>query len=881
MNRKNVFFLFLVFFFLFMITGCMGDNKSAAEPKVKVDFYPGLQDIERANANANKYVWATKMKNSIIEDANWWLKKSDSFIREWIPELTPFRAIDCPEGHSWRYNWTWNKNSPDQVTCKTCNKTFHIKDFPEQDKDYLTNPISAARRWDNDPQIQRNIRGLVRYHKMNWVESSIHTLGLAYAFTGNVKYAQKAKVMLLRLAEVYDGWIVHNWTHMYPADKPMGYAGKSSGWKIYDAQLLKNAAITYNYIYSSGLLTDEDKRLIEDDLFRVGARLLTALPPESALTNGAPLLLTGTATLGRLLEDHRLIAYTVDGFDDILHEYFFEDGHWWEASPSYALMTLNTFYLIPDILHGYTDPSDYNGTDAFENLNLTEDPFIKKVFTALNDIIFPDGTLPAINDSHAGDRVSIALSEALYSWYGGQENLRNLIEAHGGDLRNKGSEYALFKRTPDIPLKLEEGSLQTKESHVAPDLGLGILRAGAGKEQTVLMMDFGPHGGGHGHRDKLNIIFWANGSELLTDLGYIHWDHPHMRWLQCSLSHNIVMVNMLEQNEASGELKTFATCPQVKLMRAQANAAYPNSDIYERTSLLVGEDETYAVDIFRVRGGSVHDWIIHSPNRKRDIKFQGVSPGTSGPSLQSTGVYTHLKDVRSDIAPGPWSLTWDLWKFRIDLLNQGEMTVYMGRAPGQREFSGSDKDAEVDVILGRRTGHDLSSQFISVLQSYKEGPFIEGLKLLPFSDDEKMRAGLRVKLEDRTDYILSVIPQDTHESYTIETELGRLDFSGELVLCSLNGDELVSLFLANGTKVEVAGLLLEGNGPIDMVWLKPLGPGEYIMEGQGDFKIKFPGSFTDVKLSKGDSLEPIQRSHDFIVLELSLTQGEQVKISLK
>ncbi len=745
-------------------------------------------------------------------------------------------------------------------------------------------------RWDKDPRIQKNIRGLIRYHKVDWVENSIHTLGLAYAFTGNEKYAQKAAVLLERLAEVYEGWIVHDWTHLYPADKPEGFAGKGSGWKIYDANMLRNAAVTYNYIYNSGVLSEDQKVKIEEKLFRVGADLLTALPPRTALANGAPKLLAGTAAIGRLLNDHDIIAYSVDGFNELLDEYFLEDGHWWEGAPSYALMTLNTFYIIPEILQGYSDLVSYSGDDAFQDLDLTGSPFIKRVFTALNNITFPDGSLPATNDSHVRAKVSPALAEALYTWYGGEDNLRHLIESYNGDLRTGGSEYALYKREPDIQTRLESGStFAPKESHLAPAVGLGVLRAGAPSRQTVLMLDYGPHGGSHGHPDKLNILFWANSAELLMDLGYIHVGDPLMRWIRSSVSHNLVVVDLREQSQTTGTLRTFSVSPGVQLISADAPGAYQGVGVtlYNRTSALVGlpGDDIYAVDIFRVKGGKIHDWILHSPNRSNDTIFHGVSLAQGELPFNDVGRYSYIEETESGKASAPWGFTWEHWKMRVDLLEDEPMEVYTGTAPGQREFSGSDKGTRIKMIIGRRIGQDLTSQFISVLQPYDKAPFIDSMDTLTFTDSSQMRAGVQVNLSGRTDYIISTLEESSFQQHSIATDShGLIDFKGEFGIASVKGDALNFLFLAKGRELSLVDYSIIGDEDLTDFWLKPCDSNVYEVSGKGSAKIKLPkasGQVGTVTNGKWEMIESVSTGDGHIVIPVSLNEGETVKIEFK
>ena len=60
------------------------------------------------------------------------------------------------------------------------------------------------------------------------------------------------------------------------------------------------------------------------------------------------------------------------------------------------------------------------------------------------------------------------------------------------------------------------------------DGGLVVLRQGIGAEAVAAFLDYGQHGGGHGHFDKMNFTLFAYGREWLLDPGrltYIHKEY--------------------------------------------------------------------------------------------------------------------------------------------------------------------------------------------------------------------------------------------------------------------------------------------------------------------------------------------------------------------
>ena len=65
-----------------------------------------------------------------------------------------------------------------------------------------------------------------------------------------------------------------------------------------------------------------------------------------------------------------------------------------------------------------------------------------------------------------------------------------------------------------------------------PSSGVAVLRQAAGDftqapESTAVSLSYGPYGGGHGHRDKLNIVLYALGRQWLPDFPSMpyesHW----------------------------------------------------------------------------------------------------------------------------------------------------------------------------------------------------------------------------------------------------------------------------------------------------------------------------------------------------------------------
>jgi len=82
-------------------------------------------------------------------------------------------------------------------------------------------------------------------------------------------------------------------------------------------------------------------------------------------------------------------------------------------------------------------------------------------------------------------------------------------------------------------------------NHVFENAGIAVLR----KDDTYVLFDGGEFGMGHQHEDKLALILYANGRQILTDAGNYAYDTSEMRkYVLSTRAHNTIMVDGQEQN---------------------------------------------------------------------------------------------------------------------------------------------------------------------------------------------------------------------------------------------------------------------------------------------------------------------------------------------
>ncbi len=89
-----------------------------------------------------------------------------------------------------------------------------------------------------------------------------------------------------------------------------------------------------------------------------------------------------------------------------------------------------------------------------------------------------------------------------------------------------------------------EGSPPDYTSVYLPYAGYAAMRSGWGRQDHMLYFDAGPVGYRHAHQDKLEVMIWAYGRQVLFDPGRQNYDEtPLQNYCMDTHSHNTVMVD--------------------------------------------------------------------------------------------------------------------------------------------------------------------------------------------------------------------------------------------------------------------------------------------------------------------------------------------------
>ncbi len=457
--------------------------------------------------------------------------------------------------------------------------------------------------------------------------------GLAYRLTGNAAFAREAARILLAYASVYS---------TYPIKDVNNRLNATSGARV-TAQTLDEAiwlipmVWAYDLIADSGALDAAVRARIEQDLLRAAAAVIAR--NDARQSNWQSWHNAAIGAVGFALEDPALAARAVEGasgFRFQMRESVLGDGFWYEAAWGYHFFALEPLSLLAEMA-------------ARAGADLYAEPRLRLMFEAPLRFALPDWTLPPFNDSGNTNILTFdRLYEIAYARYG------DPLYAAVLGRRARGRE-ALYWGVEALP----QTRAPSPASAVFSESGNAVLRAGPfdnSSTEHYLALKFGPHGGWHGHYDKLNFISFARGGIMAVDPGTQSYAaKTHDTWDKVTVAHNTVVVNQTTQAEATGRLLAFAALPAVSAVRADAGPAYKQAAL-ERTVFLTPE---YALDSFGARStdGAEHrfDWVYH--NYGTAATPLPLAPYSEFPS--SNG-YQHLTENRAALTADAWQVSFDM-----------------------------------------------------------------------------------------------------------------------------------------------------------------------------------------------------------------------------
>ncbi|MHB9022729.1 MAG: heparinase II/III domain-containing protein [Armatimonadota bacterium] len=517
------------------------------------------------------------------------------------------------------------------------------------------------------------------------LEAECIDLSLAYALTGEEKFAEPVRAALLTLARVYPTLRRHDrWGRT-------GLLAVTGGRRY--AQLLDEAtgaiklSRAYDLIANATCLSMEDHKSIEGMLGNIAREIRRQQLFAGLRNNHQTWFNAAYANVGVAIGDEWLVKESLDGSAGLrwqLEHSVTSDGLWYEGAMAYHFYAVQV-YAVQAIIDTL-DALKRVGFDLSDNVRL------KSLWQGPQRLAYPNGQFPVMHDSDPGN---LRNHQAAYTWAAAYFNERLFTGIADGT---------------SVPL----GSANLS------GIGVVALRRGQGKDALCAMMDYGIHGDHHGHPDKLNIVLFGMEQELLLDPGRISYTVPEYEtWCRTTVAHNTVAVNGRNQQPDTGRLLYFKETSSFAAALGASDQAYPGVAL-RRFLVLI---DAVLVDVLTVCGTDPMqlDWFAHGRGM-----LTAPFPLIERKPLGTTQGYQHLAQLREapGVAQAVFTLSLDEKRsYRVWCLGDETTSFVTGTGLGYRL---TDHPA---FLLRRRQA--TSSAYVTLYDLSGDGSGITEAMLLP------------------------------------------------------------------------------------------------------------------------------------------------------
>lgn len=644
-----------------------------------------------------------------------------------------------------------------------------------------------------------------------YLNNGLEALADAFLYAGEKIYAHKAAILLDRIADVYPDmdWKLYADRGWYHSDGGT-HLGKIEG-SIWETGVVQKFAESYDKILSGTQHAPElfaflkqqsekyqlptakgsrdlfvenvDERILHEAFNAVLSRQIRGNQGMHQLTVAMCAIALNTEPQTSEWLDW-LFAPDGGAIPGLMISQLDRDGTSDEGAPAYAFMWGRLITKLASMLSAYP---------AYTKNNIFKDyPQFRATFLAASRMAALGKAIPNIGDAGATGLVSNILVDPGFMAEGFHHTRDPEIaiaayRANGNSAEGLGRN--IYSADPDalsheIEAIAKEAGPRPDGGHLMSGFGMALLESGTGTSGVALVSNYG-RTIKHAHPDMLNFDLFAFGNWLAPDHGYPEFATrlpSNAEWTGSTISHNTVYVNKKPQKEVwGGHARLFKQLKGFGVFELDGKKAYPDIEDYSRTMLLIGgidavsrDSNAYVVDIFRVKGGNDHVYSFHGPPGEintGDLKLNLQKNGTYAGEHIEKGVwakdfpvgYSHLYNVRRDHNPPVrFMLDWkaeagyrginenDDVHLRLHALSQCQDVSLADGDPPQNKPGNPQR---LGYVLMHRTGDNLKSTFVSVIEPYQKKPFIKAVKRLDDGSSEAVALKIE-RMNGGSDYVL-------------------------------------------------------------------------------------------------------------------------------
>lgn len=461
-------------------------------------------------------------------------------------------------------------------------------------------------------------------HKKNY--QNILACGVAWQITKDEQYARFVKDLLLQYAAVYNTWPRHPKRKDQPGGKMFWQNLNDCVWQVY---VIQGYDCVYDY------LKPEERKKIESDLFEPIVKELSEVNGEifnkihnHGTWSVAAVGMTGYVCGRKDWVDIALHGSKKDdkaGFLAQLNQLFSPDGYYTEG-PYYQRYAILPFIMFAKTVYQYQPELgiyDYRGGLLKKAVNTAlQCTYTNKMFFPVND---------AMKDKSYETEELVYAVDIAYSDMQSNDDLldiaqqqKKVVISDAGVKVAKAIAEGKTKPFAYQPMWISDGA-DGKEG------GLGILRSGTNDDQACVVLKAASQGMGHGHFDRLNILYYDNNTEVFSDYGAVrflnietknggNYTKENNTWGKQTIAHNTIAVDKQSQykgnekagEKASPELIYFNATSQYQVVSAKEDHAFEGVQLM-RTAILFKPDGAtmpLLIDVFSASSSTPHQYDL-------------------------------------------------------------------------------------------------------------------------------------------------------------------------------------------------------------------------------------------------------------------------------
>ena len=314
--------------------------------------------------------------------------------------------------------------------------------------------------------------------------------------------------------------------------------------------------------------------------------------------------------------------------------------------------------------------------------------------------------------------------------------------------------------------------------------------SGTGAEAVQLNQNFSDDAN-HMRADVTAYSLWANGAELLGNIRYYN-GLPGRQFTEQILAHNAVTIDRSNMSRGSWEVGNAGhrfTSGNLTLFEPENNGisvseidgqrAYANkASRYQRMMIVntVDPQRPYVIDVFRITGGTTHDYTHHGAIRfdqtgESSLQLAAMpgeypllegaetwsEPTSSGSTFPYYGLF---RNMQQGSGSNQFQITYrdtaNLGRdLRLWVTGQQGSTVYLGVTPNPSRTNTTPPNFYTywrpsAIIRNRATTGPLQSLYANVIEPMSNGSStIQAVERLPIAGGGQEAVALRVRFADR------------------------------------------------------------------------------------------------------------------------------------